>query len=295
MMNKNNIATLSIFLITFGTAFLLNVMPDSFGLFGDKDYKSDTYSTTREVPIIMFHDIGGIGDYSVSKKQFENQMSLIKNKGFNTISFKDLYNYTAGDEELPEKPIIITFDDSYQSNYDVAYPILKDLNMKATIYIIGHSFGKDTYKDTGEKIHPHFGYVEAIEMYKSGLIDIQGHSYDMHQSEKFEKNSPVRVSVKRFENEDEEDYIEAFNSDFLRINDIIRKITGENIHSFSYPTGYYDAETEKLLALLGVKSTVTTNIDVNTIIKGKPQSLFELKRINIYKDMHDENLMDLID
>lgn len=189
---------------------------------------------------------------------------------------------------------MITFDDGYQSNYDIAYPILNELNMKATIYIIGSSIGKDTYKDTGKKILPHFGYDEAIEMYSSGLIDIQSHSFDMHQSEKLENDYPVRVNLKRFDNENEEDYIQAFNDDFEEENNIINKITSKNIHSFSYPTGYYSQETEKLLNLLDVKSTVTSETGVNTVTKGIPQSLFELKRINIYKNMPDESLINSI-
>ncbi|MDD4780475.1 MAG: polysaccharide deacetylase family protein [Tissierellia bacterium] len=262
--------------------------------FKSYSFISDDSSYTKKVPIVMFHDIDGAGGYSVSKEQFERQMNLIKSNGFNTILFEDLYEYTVNGKELPENPIMITFDDGYQSNYDIAYPILKNLNMKATIYIIGSSFGKDTYKETGQKIHPHFGYDEAIEMYNSGLIDIQSHSYDMHQSEKFEESTPHRVNVKRFENEREKDYIEAFNNDLSKESHIIHKITAESIHSFSYPTGYFDMETETLLSLLGVKSTVTTETGVNTIIKGIPQSLYGLKRINIYKDMPDKNLVDLI-
>lgn len=282
-------------------------VPEDFGHYVDSenidaflsDFKSyvlkqDDNQYTKKVPIVLLHDIDIEGEYSVSKEQFERQMKLIKDNGFNTVSFEDLYEYTLNGKELPENPIIITFDDGYQSNYDIAYPILKKLDMKATIYIIGSSLGKDTYKNTGEKIHPHFGYEEAVEMYSSGLIDIQSHSYDMHQSEKLEEISPARVNVKRFENESEKDYIEAFNSDFSAEDSIIKEITGKNTHSFSYPTGYYSKETETLLGLLRVKSTVTTDSGVNTVIKGIPQSLFGLKRINIYRDMPDENLIDLI-
>jgi len=265
-------------------------------LWGFKSYDliQDDSPYTKKVPVLLLHDIDAEGEYSVSEEQFERQMELIKDEGFNTVSFEDLYEYTLNGRELPENPIIITFDDGYQSNYDIAYPILEKLDMKAAIYIIGSSLGKDTYKDTGEKIHPHFGYEEAVEMYVSGLIDIQSHSYDMHQSEKFEKISPVRDNVKRFEDESEKDYIEAFNSDFSAEDSIIKEITGRSIHSFSYPTGYYSRETEALLGLLGVKSTVTTESGVNTVIKGIPQSLFGLKRISIYRDMPDENLIDLI-
>ncbi len=282
-------------------------MPDDFGHYvtneniddfisGFKSYefKSDASSYTKEVPVLLMHDIGGEGTYSISEEQFAAQMELLKDSGFNTVSFEDLYAYTVMGTELPENPLIITFDDGYKSNYTVAYPILKKLNMKATIYIIGSSFGKDTYKDTGEKIFSHFGYDEAKEMYGSGLIDIQSHSYDMHQSEKLEKSEYVRVNVKRFENESEEEYIEAFNRDFLDEDDIISRATDSATHSFSYPTGYYDRETETMLGLLGVKSTVTTENGINTVIKGIPQSLFGLKRINVYREMPDENLLNSI-
>ena len=281
-------------------------MPEDFGQYitneniddfisGFKSYEFKTDSSyTKEVSVLLMHDIGGEGTYSISEEQFASQMKLLKDSGFNTVSFEDLYAYTVMGTELPEKPLIITFDDGYKSNYTIAYPILKELNMKATIYIIGSSFGKDTYKDTGEKIFPHFGHEEAAEMYGSGLIDIQSHSYDMHQSEKLEQNEQVRVNVKRFENEGEKDYIEAFNKDFVDEDSIITGITGSDTNSFSYPTGYCDRETETLLGLLGVKSTVTTENGINTVIKGIPQSLFGLKRISIYRDMSDENLLNLI-
>jgi peptidoglycan/xylan/chitin deacetylase (PgdA/CDA1 family) len=248
----------------------------------------------KEVPVILLHDIDDEGEYSITKEQFERQMKLIKDNGFNTISFDELYDFTFRGKELPQNPIIITFDDGYESNYVIAYPILKELNMKATIYAIGHSIGKDTYKDTGEKIIPHFGYDEAIEMFKSGLIDIQSHSFDMHQSEALEQSLEVRKNVKRFENESEQDYIKIFNEDYIIEDNIINRITSEKTHSFSYPTGYYDQETEALLGSLGVKSTLTTQEGINTIIKGIPQSMFGLKRINIYRDMPDENLIKLI-
>lgn len=281
-------------------------MPEDFGFyvnsenidifisqFESYELKYDDKNYTIEVPVLLFHDIDKSGEYAISDEQFKRQMKLIKDKGFNTVSFEDLYEYTLNGKDIPENPIVITFDDGYRSNYDIAYPILKDLNMKATIYIIGSSIGKDTYKDTGEKIFPHFGYDEAIEMYNSGLIDIQSHTYDMHQSEELEESSLARVSVQRFENESEVDYITAFNNDFLEENSIINKITSKNIHSFSYPKGYYSKDTETLLYLLNVKSTVTIESGVNTIIKGIPQSLFGLKRINVYRDMPDDTLLKL--
>lgn len=62
----------------------------------------DDKSYTKEVPILMFHDIDDAGEYSVSQEQFERQMKLIKDNGFNTILFEDLYEYTLNGIELPK-------------------------------------------------------------------------------------------------------------------------------------------------------------------------------------------------
>ena len=77
--------------------------------------------------------------------------------------------------------MIVTFDDGYSSFYELAFPILKELSIQATVFPIGVSVGKDTYKDTGISIIPHFNWQQAQEMASSGLVSIQSHSYDMHQ------------------------------------------------------------------------------------------------------------------
>ena len=68
---------------------------------------------------------------------------------------------------LPDKPILITFDDGYASNYMYAYPILKKLGMQATIFVITDRRGKTL------SVNPHFSWNQAREMQDSGVIDIQ--------------------------------------------------------------------------------------------------------------------------
>lgn len=77
--------------------------------------------------------------------------------GYTGVSFDELQAYVLRGAPLPEKPVVITFDDGYESNYTLAYPILQKYGMKATIFAIGVSFGTDHYKDTDYAITPHFG------------------------------------------------------------------------------------------------------------------------------------------
>ena len=160
--------------------------------------------------------------------KFEKQIKAITEAGYNGISMKQLVDYTEKGIELPEKPIVITFDDGYSSNYEIAYPILKKYNMKATMFIIGSSVDKYMYKDTDNLMNPHFGYKAAKEMVDSGLIEIQSHSNDMHQWQPFEEGV-ARTSLTRLENETEDAFVKAIKNDITRSKEDIQRETGKHV------------------------------------------------------------------
>ena len=133
-----------------------------------------------DVPIVMYHhleeDESKLNEFMVTPEKFESDMGKIKELGYETVSYQELYDFVNHNGNLPEKPILVTFDDGYESNYTYAYPVLKRLNMKATIAVIGVMVGQDTYR--GRQAYPHFTYEQAKEMYDSGLMDIQTHTFD---------------------------------------------------------------------------------------------------------------------
>ena len=83
----------------------------------------------QEIPILMYHHLEeNINNNTViSPENFENQMKLLKMEGYHAISAQQLYDYLNGQTPLPQKPVLITFDDGYFSNYEKAYPILKNM------------------------------------------------------------------------------------------------------------------------------------------------------------------------
>jgi len=72
---------------------------------------------------------------TVSPDFFEKQLQYLQDKKYNVISMENLKNFFDGVEKLPDKPVLITFDDGYKDNYDYMYPILKKFGYKATIFI----------------------------------------------------------------------------------------------------------------------------------------------------------------
>ena len=284
-------------------------IPDDFGAYVTSDnvgehvasfasVTNDTSKYTIRLPVLMYHHLADEGDSSVtvSTEAFERQLSLIREWGYVPITLEELYNYVTLGAALPEYPVLITFDDGYTSNYELAYPLLMKYNTPAAIFVIGVSVGKDSYKDTDHAMNPHFGWGEAAEMVESGLITIGSHTYDMHQWAPFEEGKDaVRENILRLEDEDEDSYIEFLRADITRSMDEIESALGETPLALAYPGGAWDELAQAMLNELGVKMTFSTEVGMNTVIKGLPQSLYALKRYNINGDTTDEALKSYLD
>jgi peptidoglycan/xylan/chitin deacetylase (PgdA/CDA1 family) len=257
------------------------MLADIFGAAG-RYIPDDSGDYTSELTVYLYHDIVDTppGDTpppnSTSLSRFEADMRALADGGYTTVGIYELMDYVERGIDLPEKPALITFDDGYMSNYELAFPVLRRMGLKAVIFVVGVSTGRDTYKDTGKPMHPHFGEAEMREMVDSGLISIQSHSYDLHNAEGYD--DPLRLGVLRFERESEEEYIALFRDDFERSRAGLEAATGESVVAFAYPYGLSDTLSAVLLRQMGVKLTFSTVPGVNVLVKGLPQSLYMLKR-----------------
>jgi peptidoglycan/xylan/chitin deacetylase (PgdA/CDA1 family) len=274
-------------------AAILLIFP-IFSIFSDNTVSAaNNKSDSVSVPILMYHHLVEVESEDevtentiVSAETFESHIKALADDGYTGISFDQLTDYVENDGELPEKPIIITFDDGYLSNYEIAFPILQKYEMKATIFIIGISVGKDTYRDTNDEeysIIPRFSYEQANEMIQSGLISIQSHSYDMHHWKDFELilDGEFRKGVLPLEDESEEDYRANFTDDFNRAKLELETAVETELTVYAYPYGFYSELSETLLKELGIKVTLTVYSGINIISRNKPETLYLLKRFTI--------------
>lgn len=283
-------------------------IPDDFGTYVTADTPEDYFlnvlspaalsadEISTQVPILMYHHLSEdvTNSEMVSPEQFEAQIRALSEAGYTGVSFDELQAYVLRGAPLPEKPVVITFDDGYRSNYTLGYPILQKYGMKATIFAIGVSFGTDHYKDTDYAITPHFGAAEAAEMTASGLISIQSHTYDMHQWPPYETGSAVRENILQLSSESEEAYVQALTEDFTRSRALLEDATGRPVDVLAYPAGQYSALAQVTLQSLGVHVTLSTNPGVNTVVKGLPQTLYAMLRFGITEDVSPEALLDMI-
>jgi peptidoglycan/xylan/chitin deacetylase (PgdA/CDA1 family) len=259
------------------------------GSLDDQDY-------SKEITIINYHHFSD--DYqsgaTITIDRFEEQLLALKEAGYETVHVSDLIDYVELGKALPEKPLVITIDDGYTSNYSEAFPLLQSLDMKATIFMIGSSIGLENYKDTDYDIIPHFTLDQAKEMVDSGLIEIQSHTYDFHQYGPYESDeATARENMLMLDGESEVEYVQLMTDDFNLMKDVLGQLQLD-MYALAYPRGEFDDKTEILSSQAGIKATFTTQEGRNMIIKGLPQSLRQLNRYTPWQETTGDDLIQMI-
>ncbi|MBR7033247.1 MAG: polysaccharide deacetylase family protein [Clostridia bacterium] len=250
-------------------------------------------SYTAHVPILRYHHLTegkAENPDTVTRTSFEAQMNALHDAGYTPVSIWDLRDYVELGIELPEKPIMITFDDGYESNYSLAFPVLRKFHFKATIFAIGISIGKDTYKDTGEAMAPHFSLEQAKKMTDSGLITVASHGYNVHEVTGRD-TEPIRRGVMQRDNETEEDYVSFLTDDALHMQSLL----GEAGGFFAYPYDIHDSRSLVILNRAGVYATVSGDARYTTVIKGLPQSLYNMHRSFVGDDVTGPELISMLE
>ena len=249
-----------------------------------------------KIPILMYHALTKNAEEAsstvITVDKFREQIAALREAGYTSIFFDDLLRYVKEGTSLPEKPILITFDDGYLSNLLLAGAILDEYGMKATVAVVGVTAGCDTYKDTGVSIYPHFTLEAAKMAYESGLFDFQSHTYDMHQNE---LDEDPRKGMLQKENESEEDYIKAIRNDFFVSKSLLESGIGSRCFVIIYPHGKCTPLADSVLAEMGAEISVTVEKGINTVKKGDMSSLRYLCRFNMDDDISVEELLALVE
>ncbi|MCF6138788.1 polysaccharide deacetylase family protein [Pseudalkalibacillus berkeleyi] len=241
-----------------------------------------TNNENLNIPILMYHHFDQTSDSSVvvSKDRFKEQMMALHDAGYNTITDEELLNYLSNGEPIPENPILITIDDGYQSNYTIAYPILKELQMKATIYVVV----ADQEKTPGSI--PHLTWDETREMYESGVVDIQSHTYDSHYYVKTNDGKGPALT-NRMKDESKAAYIERIKLDLEKSKKTIEEKLNKEVVALAYPYGAHSNEVIKVAKELGYQLGHTVRRGVN----GVETDPFRLMRINVVDQMDGDRLI----
>ena len=118
------------------------------------------------IPVLMYHKIGDDKDNDavIREDLFREQMKFLKDNGYNPLTMDQLYDYVVNGTAVPEKPVVLTFDDGYADTYSIVYPIMKEYGFAATVFI--------NPGDVGTRLT----WDQIREMHKNG-ITISNHGF----------------------------------------------------------------------------------------------------------------------
>ena len=213
----------------------------------EEKLKNGKYLSENGLPVLMYHffydkakDSGKDGNW-IEISNFEEQMKYLSENDFYFPTWEQVENYIDGNQELPEKSIVITVDDGDPSFFELAVPVIQKYKIPVTSFVITYWYG-DRAKD------------------KQQYVDYESHSYDMHKAGKNGKG--VMLSW---------DY-DKIKDDVLLSSEVLG---GANI--FCYPFGQYNDLDMKVLKENGYKLAFTTKAGR---VK-KSSSKYELPRVRI--------------
>lgn len=208
------------------------IRKDKIGVMKEKINRRLNYmveKSSKRIPILMYHRVDNSEDNEIvlSKEVFKKQMDYLKDNNFTTINFDELYSYFLDDSSLPNKPVILTFDDGYEDNYQNAYPILKEHGFKATVFMITSEIDKNKFMN-----------VSQIKELDKNNIRIESHTV-----------SHPRLNTLSID----EQINELKNS-----RDSLQKVLGREVKYIAYPYGEYNEDTLAALDKVGYNMAVTT-------------------------------------
>ena len=141
-------------------------------------------AVTNGLPTLMYHKIGApppasrLAKLWVTTADFRRQLAYLKKNGYAAVDFRDWRDAEKGIKPLPEKPVLITFDDGYRNNYELAYPILREFGMKGCIFLVYEAMDKHNcwHDPTTEPWLKMLTWTQIREMQDSGVIEFGSHT-----------------------------------------------------------------------------------------------------------------------
>jgi peptidoglycan/xylan/chitin deacetylase (PgdA/CDA1 family) len=173
----------------------------------------------KQVPVICYHQIRNwkptdskrSKDYIVPPDLFRAQMKALADSGYHSILPDQLYFYLTQGTPLPDKPVLLSFDDTDEDQFGIAFPEMKKYGFKGVFFIMTVSLGRPRYMTK----------AEVKDLFEAGNV-IGSHTWDHHNVKKYQGNDWV-IQIDRPTRE-------------------LEAITGKPIRYFAYPFGLWNRE-----------------------------------------------------
>jgi peptidoglycan/xylan/chitin deacetylase (PgdA/CDA1 family) len=171
------------------------------------------------VPILTYHNLGehAKGRLVLAAASFREQMQYLKTNGYRVVSLADFVEFTRLGRQLPQKAVVLTFDDGYRAFKDYAYPVLKDLGFTATLFIytdwVGAGRGALTWND--------------LRALAADGFDIEAHT-------------KTHADLRRAHGETDAQYARRMHAELEQPEELFNRNLGRRSQILAYPYGRWD-------------------------------------------------------
>lgn len=209
---------------------------------------------SKGVPVLIYHAISSNerrGNYGfISLSLFKQQLDYLKQENYSTISLDDLYNYMTSGIDIPEKSVILTFDDTNESDYTLVFRELKDRGFKGAFFTIGSKANTLKWRN------------RLREMHSEGM-EIVSHT----MNHKYSGGGPITNGI-RVEVDDTKTIIYELS----KSKRILEEITGSEVRYLAWPGDSYTDAMVRLAQETGYKGLFMAKTDYTTNVMQHPKS-----------------------
>lgn len=228
---------------------------------------------------------------NITTDQLIAHFKWLKVNGYHVINIDDILKAKRGEKDLPQKAVLLTFDDGYVSFYTRIYPLLKLYNYHAIYALVGkwqetpedQTFLYGTLPRSRKML---LSWEEIKEMMTSGLVEFASHTYDSHHGilANPQGNTQPALTAIKFDKvtkryESTQSYISRVENDIKKSSYIIYKHTGFRPRVIAWPYGAYNGIVQKIAKKYGMPITLTLDDGINT-----PDDIAGIKRILVKND-----------
>lgn len=177
----------------------------------------------------------------IAAEELDRDLAFLTREGFHSVDTAAVAEFVAGRVSLPPRSVFITFDDGYESVYQYAFPLFQKYRMHATLFVIAGAI-----RDQGGSFDPlrlsYLTWGELQTMVSSGLVDVQCHTFAMHEALRGVGPPPLLVAP--------EPEVEA---DLLKCRQVIEAHLGRPVFAFAYPHGAFSPAALHALRVTGYR------------------------------------------
>ena len=235
---------------------------------------------SAELLVLSYHEAShalgrdkGFKAMMVDTAELAAQFSWLREHGYVSVDVDDLLAAQKGERPLPEKAVLLSFDDGYLGMYRQVYPLLRAFDYHAVLAVVGSWLETPVNEKVMYGTEPvprdyFLSWEQIREMVDSGYVEVASHSYDLHHgvlANPQGNTQPAAVSMIWDANsgryETAEEYRQRIRRDLKRNADLIARRTGRSPRVMVWPYGAYNRVTIEIARELGMPVTMSLEDD----------------------------------